>query len=156
MAGVILVLLTHLLQFAQSVQWPERVLPPGAPIVIGIVGEDPFGQTLDQLAAARLANGHPFQVRRLAWNEDLTHCHLLFISPTETQHIDAILAVTRGTSILTVACADGFAARGGMIQMLPVQDGMDYDVNPGAAALARLKISPELVQLARAVRETTE
>ena len=152
MAGVLFVLLIHLLRFAQLVEWPDRVLPANAPIVIGIVGEDPFGRTMDEMAAATRASGHPFVVRRLQWNEDLTKCHVLFISRSETEHIDAILAATHGSSILTVACADGFAKRGGVIELLPVQDGIDYDVNTAAAAQAGLKVGPNLLQLARAVR----
>lgn len=156
MAGVLFLLLSHLLHFAQFVAWPERALPPGAPIVIGIIGEDPFGPTLDGVAAGRRANGHPFVVRRLQWNDVLTSCHMIYISASETDHVDAILAATRGSSILTVACADRFAARGGMIQLLPVQDGLDFDINTEAAAEAHLEISSKLLRIARALRSTVE
>ena len=156
MTGMVLVLLSQLLRFAELVEWPDRVLPPGAPIVIGIVGDDPFGRAIDELTAARRANGHPFEVRRLQWNDDLTNCQMLFITYSETEHIDAILAATRGSSVLTVASAYGFAERGGVIEILPVQDGIDYGVNAAAAAQAHLKVRPKLLQLASAVRETTD
>lgn len=156
MAGVIFVLLSHLLHFAQFVEWPERVLPPGAPIVIGIVGQDPFGRTLDEMTAVRRANGHPFVVRRLQWNDVLTNCHVIFISSSETEHIDAILDATRGSSVLTIACVGRFATRGGVIELIPVMDGFDFDVNTGAAARSHLKISSKLLQVARAIRETAE
>lgn len=156
MTGVLFVLLTHLLHFPQFVEWPDGVLPPGAPIVIGIVGDDPFGRTIDEMTALRRTKDHPFVVRRLQWNEDLTKCHLIFISSSETEHIDAILAATHGSSILTIACVDRFATRGGMIELFPVQDGIDFDVNAGAAALAHLRISSKLLQLAHAIRGTAE
>jgi len=156
MAGVIFVLLSYLLHFTQLVEWPDRVLPAGAPIVIGVVGEDPFGRTIDEMAASRRANGHGFVVRRLQWNDVLTDCNVVYISSSETDHIDAILHETRGSSVLTVACADRFAARGGMIQLLPVQDGFDFDVNTEAVSEAHLTIDSKLVQLARAVRMTEE
>lgn len=156
MTGVLFVLLSSLLHFARSVEWPDRVLPAGAPIVIGIVGEDPFGSTIDQLAAAERANGHPFVVRRLHWDDVLTNCHVVYISSSETEHIDAILQAIRGSSVLTVAAADRFAARGGMIQLLPVQDGFDFDVNPGAIAAAHLTVSSKLLQIANALRGTVD
>jgi hypothetical protein len=156
MTGLLFLLVSQLLHFAQLVEWPDRVLPAGAPIVIGIVGEDPFGHTIDEMTACMRANGHPFAVRRLQWNDVLTNCQVVYISNSEIEHVDAILAATRGSSVLTVACVDRFAARGGMIEVLPVQGGFDFDVNPAAAAEAHLEMSSKLLQLARSVRGTGE
>src|SRR5207244_331763 len=40
---------TFLFQFTQFVDWPARSLPPAqTPLVIGILGQDPFGTFLDE------------------------------------------------------------------------------------------------------------
>lgn len=156
MAGVLFLLLTHLLHFAQFVDWPDQALRAGAPIIIGIVGQDPFGHTIDDMAATSHANGHSFIVRRLQWNDTLTNCNILFITFSETEHIDAILAATHGASVLTVASAPRFAARGGVIELFPAPDGFDFDVNTQAAAEAHLKISSKLLHVARAIRRTVK
>jgi hypothetical protein len=41
-----------LYNFATFVEWPESVRPPaGQPIIIGILGRDPFGTVLDEVVA---------------------------------------------------------------------------------------------------------
>lgn len=155
-AGEYQIKAAYLHHFAQFVEWPQSVLPPGAPIVIGLVGQDPFGRAIDEVIAGKHANGHPLVVRRLRWNDDLTSCHVLFVSSSELQHIGAILDATRGFSVLTVADVDRFAMRGGMIELMTVENRVHFDINAGAAAEAHLRISSKLLGIARAIRSTAE
>src|SRR5437879_13023676 len=47
-----------LYNFAKFVDWPEDAFPDaGAPIVMGILGEDPFGSFLEQIIKTRVING---------------------------------------------------------------------------------------------------
>src|SRR6185295_556777 len=49
-----------LYNFAKFVEWPADAFPDsGSPIVIGVVGNDPFGGTLDQTTSGKTANGRP-------------------------------------------------------------------------------------------------
>ncbi|HEX3582871.1 MAG TPA: YfiR family protein [Thermoanaerobaculia bacterium] len=144
-----------LLHFVQFVEWPKSVLPPGAPIVIGIVGSDPFGRAIEELTGKR-ANGHTLVIRRLRWNDVLTGCHVVFFSSREGEHLAVVLAATRGRSILTVGDAGHFVTRGGVIELVASQGGIDFDVNTEAAAQAHLRISSKLLQVAHALRGTTE
>lgn len=146
----------YLHHFAQFVEWPQSVLPAGAPIVIGLVGEDPFGRAVDEVIAGKRANGHPLTVRHLRWNESMAGCHILFISSSELEHLGAILAATRGLPVLTVSDFDRFTERGGMIELMAAEDRVRFDINTEAVAAARLRISSKLLQVARAVRGTVE
>jgi len=52
--------------FANLVQWPSNSFAqPTSPIVIGILGEDPFGTILDRVLEGKKVNGRAFLVRRL-------------------------------------------------------------------------------------------
>src|SRR5580704_18461005 len=47
--------------FAKLMQWPANAFPqPDSPIVIGIVGSDTFGGTLDATLAGKQVNGRSF------------------------------------------------------------------------------------------------
>ncbi len=155
-AGEYQIKAAYLRHFAQFVEWPQNVLSPGAPIVIGLVGQDPFGRAIDEVIAGKHANGHPLVVRHLRWNDDLTSCHVLFVSSSELQHLGAILDATRGFSVLTVADVDGFAMRGGMIELMTVENRVHFDINTSAATEAHLRISSKLLGIARAIRSTAE
>src|SRR5437762_13934361 len=55
----------YIFNFAKFVSWPSAAFASAnAPIVIGIVGNDPFGSELDQTIAGKTIERHPLQVKR--------------------------------------------------------------------------------------------
>ena len=141
-----------LYNFAKFVEWPGDAFSDSqAPIVLGIVGEDPFGKALDGVILGKTVNGRSLVVRRLRRGEDLRSCHILFISLSEKRHLARILESLKGSSVLTVGEADGFVQSGGVIQLLLEEGRVRFEINPDAAARARLKISAKLMALARRV-----
>jgi hypothetical protein len=139
--------------FAKFVDWPPTMLPPGAPLVIGLIGDDPFGRAIDDVIRRdATANGHRIIVRRLHWNDSLAQCHIVFISSSEIDHLPQILDSLRGVSVLTVADLDRFAQRGGMIELRTIDGRVRFDINSDAATDVHLRISSKLMQLARVVR----
>src|SRR5579859_1986919 len=55
-----------LFYFSQFVDWPPGAFAgEGSPIVIGVLGDDPFDGTLDQAVAGERVDGRPIAVRRL-------------------------------------------------------------------------------------------
>src|SRR5262245_33325459 len=62
--------------FAKLMQWPDKAFAqPDSPIVIGIVGTDPFGSTLRDVLAGKNANGRGFVVRHLRVGAELKDCN---------------------------------------------------------------------------------
>src|SRR5690606_3440364 len=60
--------------------WPDDALPrEGEPFRIGVLGEDPFGNILDETVAGTSFNGHSIAVRRADTPEELNACPLIFI-----------------------------------------------------------------------------
>jgi hypothetical protein len=152
-AGEYPVKAAFLYNFAKFVEWPpETSGGPSAPLVLGVLGDDPFGGTIDQLVAGKTANGRPLVVRRLKWGEDLRQCHILFISSSEHKRLPQILEALRGASVLTVGDMDQFGQQGGMIQFVLEQSKVRFEINIAAGEQARLKFSSKLLALAKTVR----
>ncbi len=64
--------------FAQFVEWPADAFPRSdSPIVIGVIGEDPFGEAITRSMAGKTAKGHPFVVRQLGINPAARQCHII-------------------------------------------------------------------------------
>lgn len=142
-----------LYNFAKFVEWPgEALSDEGSPIVIGIVGADPFGSALDRTIKGQTAQGRPLAVRRLKSGQDLKGCHILFISASETRRIPQILDGIRGSSILTVSEVEQFAHIGGIINFFIEQNKLRLEINVDTAGRARLKISSKLLSVAKVVR----
>src|SRR5947208_4462362 len=104
-----------LFNFAQFVEWPPQAFPDRqVPLVIGVLGEDPFGAYLDETVRDEKVNNRPLAVQRYRRVEEIKSCHILFISRSEAGRLEQILARLKGRHILTVADTEGFALRGVM------------------------------------------
>jgi len=78
--------------------WPPRAFTqPDEPIVIGLLGDDPFGDVLDRIVAGRTINGHPIVVRRATGVAELKGAHVVFIGPSEAGRAAKQCAATRLT-----------------------------------------------------------
>jgi hypothetical protein len=144
---------TFIYNFTKFTDWPSSAFPfSNAPIVIGIVGEDPFGQTMDDVVRGETLGGRPFVVKRLRADEDLRSCHLLFISRSEKERLPALLNQLKGSSVLTVSEINGFAERGGMVNLALANKSVKVEINQSAAEQAGLQISAKLLKLARLVK----
>jgi hypothetical protein len=90
-------------------------------------------------------------LRRAGRPEELRASQIVFISASEHGQLPEILKRLEGAPTLTVAEMDDFAERGGVIRFRMEGDRVRLDINPSAAARARLRISSELLKLARIV-----
>lgn len=142
----------YLLNFARFVEWPADVLPPSSPIVIGVIGDNPFGRGLEEGLRGKLANGHPIQIRHLRWDDmGLSSCQIVFISSSDESHLPQIFTFLAGASVLTVSDIDRFSLRGGIIEFRMVGNRVRFDINRRAAIAARISISSKLLSVARAL-----
>jgi hypothetical protein len=83
--------------------------------------------------------------------DEAAGCQLLFISSSEKGQWRAIMNELRGRNILTISDMDQFAAGGGMIGFIELQDKIHFEINAEAAQHSKLKISSQLLKLARIV-----
>jgi len=144
-----------LFNFAQFVDWPSDAFPDSAtPLVIGVLGLDPFGGALDQTVRDERLGGRRFEVRRYQNVDEIKTCHILFISRSDGDRPEAILAGLKHRPILTVSDADRFAARGGMIRFVSDRNRIRLQLNLAAAEAAHLTISSKLLRVAEIVTPT--
>jgi hypothetical protein len=146
-----------LFNFAQFVDWPpEASASPQAPLIIGVLGDDPFDGYLDDTVRGEKLNNRPFVVQRYRQVEDIDGCNILFIGRTNSRQLEHIMAVLKGRSILTVGDMDNFAQDGGMIRFVTENNRIRFRINVEAAEAAHLVISSKLLRLAEAAPPGTE
>jgi hypothetical protein len=140
-----------LYNFAKFVEWPaDAFTGPASPIVLFVLGVDPFGDALKSLKG-KTANGRPIIVRYAANLGELERCHLLFVSASSMALLPKILQATKSWSVLTVGDVDGFARDGGTINLVNEEQRIGIEINMEAAQRSRLKISSKLLALAKIV-----
>jgi hypothetical protein len=145
--------------FAKFVDWPAAAFSqPDSPIVIGILGTDPFGTIIDKTVQDKRVGARGFVVKRLKWGadpKDLRECKILFVGASERAHLDELVQMLRGLPILTVGETPGFAERGGVIRFVLEDNRVRFEVNVDAARQADLTISSRLLTLARIIQQGT-
>lgn len=140
--------------FAKYVEWPESNGPDsGEAFIIGVLGEDPFGPLLDQLARSKTVGDKPIVVRRFDSFADYTPCHILFVAASERDRLPAILEKLADSPVLVIGDTPGFARRGVAVNFVIEHSKVRFEINPAAAARAGLKISSKLLRLAKIVTE---
>jgi hypothetical protein len=146
--------------FAQLVQWPSTSFAqPDSPIVIGILGTDPFGGAIDRVIENKKLDGRSVVVRRLKWGKDLKdlrECNILFVSSSEKEHLSDVINIVKWLPILTIGETAGFASRGGIINLTLEGNKVRFEVNVEAAKQANLNISSRLLALARIVPQSAD
>ncbi len=137
----------YLVRFAAFVEWPAQSFATSqSPIVICLVGRDPFNGALDRAARGQTAYGRPLAVRRPGTAEAAAGCHILYVGRGGGGMVPggqrAILLVTDGA----------VSADRGMIHFVIDDERVRFHIDLQAASRSRLSISSRLLNLALSVR----
>jgi len=147
------VLLYPLTQF---VGWPITAFAtPEAPFVIGILGNDPFDKTLDEVIHGEKASNRPIIIERYPKDkvEAAKKCHLLFVGMSERDNLRKIMAQLRDRPILTVSDSEGFIRSGGMIHLFKNSENkVRLRICLSVVKTNGLTVSSKLLRVAEIVR----
>jgi hypothetical protein len=138
-----------LYNFVQFTEWPTNVFAgTNSPIVIGIVGPDPFGPALEAILRGENVAGRPLTVQHFAQPADIKSCHLLFITQPEIRHVDEILKIVKDKPILTVCDTDTPATGQVMIRFAVENNKVHFRINAQAARRENISLSSKLLRVA--------
>jgi hypothetical protein len=144
----------YLYQFGRYVQWPANAFPDEkAPLVIGVLGPDPFGNVLEGIARTKKIENRPIMLRRFATMAEYKPCNILFVtSAVSEEERKAAIKKARKSPVLLVGEAPGFAEEGGTINFFLEGNKIRFEINTEVAKQDQLKISSKLLSLAKIVR----
>lgn len=138
-----------LYNFIRFIDWPEEAFSGAEdPILIGVLGENPFEGALERAVTGKTAHGRPIAIRHGKRLEDIGEVHMLYISRSANRNLGPILAQLESKPVVTVGEHPRFTARGGMIRFFLRERRVAFEINPAAAKEADLRISSRLLALA--------
>jgi hypothetical protein len=139
-----------LYNFVRFIDWPNSAFhSANDPLVIGIVGPDPFDSLIYEAIAGENYRGRPIQVEHFKGARDIRHCHLLFVSRANAGELDQILAAVANHNVLTVGETENFLNHGGMIALVTEQNRVRLRINAAAVYHTQLTVSSKLMQVAQ-------
>lgn len=138
-----------LVNFARFAEWPPAAFSnPKQPLVIGVLGPDPFGPMLDEVAREKSIGGRAVVVRRLESWPAAEPVHILFLSKTDKRRMKPLLSAMSSQPVLTVSDQEGFTGQGGVIGFTLDDGKVKFEVNLAAAEQAGVTLSSKLLRLA--------
>ncbi len=144
--------------FIDFIQWPSNIFAnKNTSLKLCILGDNSFGKVLDILVdkhnerSTRQSNRRT--VNYLQRGEDITGCHLVYISKSEESDVQQILSQVKNNPVLTISSLKNFAISGGMIQFYIRNNKVRFFIN--LRTLRREKLQPDanLLRIADLVNE---
>ncbi len=159
----------YLYNFLLFVEWPEPDddekedsgstgnIDSDRPVIIGIVGKDPFGKSFREVEGKPAKAGkRRLEIKRFGRyrkNTDLSGCDLLFVCQSERKYFPEILRPLKGKPVLTVGDWGGFLEAGGMINLVKAKNRIRWEINRTPVKKTQLKMSAQLLRNATRVVE---
>jgi len=145
----------YLYHFVRYVTWPPGTAAAQThTVTMCILGDDPFGTSLEKAGTGLQIDGKRTIVRRVSTAAAAVNCGVLFISASGHAPLDQVIAAVGKRAVLTVSDLPEFTRRGGIIQFVMAGGRIRFEVNLPAAANASLTLSSELLKVALVVRRT--
>ena len=159
--------------FIKFVDWPEeKMADSNEPITIGIIGSKDFIKAFEPVVKKKIKNRNisikyfegyekldRTQEDDRQWNqkmEALKTCHVLMFCSyysVRIKDLSQIIKALKGSPVLTVGETAGFLESGGIINFLVEDKKVRFEINVTAAKKSKLKISSQLLRLAKRVVE---
>jgi hypothetical protein len=145
----------YLYNFANYVEWPASAFPAAdAPFTIGVLGSDPFGAVLDEVAATKKVRDRRIVILRFARADQVQDCQILFIAAavSKSQRAEAMIRLAN-LPVLVICDSGAESGPGGVIHFVTENNRIRFTVNAALAKRSDLRISSKILALAKTVSD---
>jgi hypothetical protein len=135
--------------FVKFIEWPgDRATSKLSNIDICTVGSSSINKASKVFQAASTEKLKLSLVPESNWRNADKHCHILFISASESSAVAEILGTLKTKPVLTVSDSDQFAEQGGMIGFVMSDNKIKIAVNTKSITSAGLRVDAQLLEIA--------
>ena len=146
-----------LYNFTKFVEWPaQHFATEDRPVMIAVLGHNPFGEELEQITRGRRVNGREITIAFIDTPAAAAAADLVFVCAGEESRFEAMNTALRQAQVLTIGESPRFADAGGIITFLREADKVHFVINLESAERAGLKISAQLLKLATEVQRKSK
>ncbi len=147
-----------LYSFGLLVNWPDSTFQEtGGDFRIGVLGDKPYGQILDQIAQKKRLRGRRIVIQRFQSFSEYRPCHVLYVTETvSAEECTSVVTSLRSSSVLIVGETPGFAADGGTMNFYIDGQSVKFELNLTASKRQQLLVNARLSKIAKVVTETQD
>jgi len=132
--------------FSKYVKWPD--VQNSGKFVIGVLGASTIQKDLKVMAAAKQVNGKTIEVKQFNSVAEVSECHILYVSASESGKMNEIISKTKSQSVLIITDKPGLAKKGATINFVEVDGKIKFELNQKNAEARGLKVAGSLASLA--------
>lgn len=144
-----------LVNFAACATWPDRTFDhTNSPVIVGIVGKDPFEGFLEAAVEASSRTRRPgrsLAIRKVSTEAEMKECHILFFAASERRRWRDVRQRLKGEPIMTVGETEDFLEQGGVIKFMLKDQLVRFDISVDSAKTAQLRLDARLLSVADTV-----
>jgi hypothetical protein len=139
-----------LFNFLSYIDWPSSAFELAQdPYVVGVMNGETVLAELLLSATGRSVGGRPVEIRSLHEGDSLKGLHLLYVGPTPTERLSAILGAVVERWTVTVTDGDNGLAKGSAIHFFDTDGRLRFDVSLPAIARGGYRLSSRLLAIAQ-------
>lgn len=136
----------YLVNFLKYVEWPAA----SAGATICVLGGDSLAGPLASYEGRQI-QGREIRIRRVSQLDQLADCQEVFVPDGDEDRFAATIRNLGRQPVLTVGENARFVEQGGGVALVRVDNRLVFDVNLPVLQRAGLKVSPQMLRLARDV-----
>lgn len=136
---------TYIYNFIKYVNWPESA--KSGDFVIGVLGASGVTLELRKLALTKKAMSQKISVVEFSSTNDITKCHILFVTRMASGTIKEAVAKVSNNPTLIVSEFPGLASQGSGINFITKDGKLTFQMNETAIKRYGLQVSSQLLEL---------
>ena len=150
-----LVKTAYIQKITSFISWPEGSnINSSDKIVIGVAGENPFGNKLNEFYKDNTILDKPVDVISITAPSDVKKCHILFLSSSLSKELADYLYETALHDIISIGDTQGYAERGVFFNLMLAGNKIKLQVNYEAMKRNGFKVRSLLLQYAELVGDS--
>lgn len=140
----------YIINFTKFIVWPNQVQNQN--VVMGIIGEDIFGDVLKQMLEARSKVPNNWIITNIKKPEEILSCNIVFINTLDAEIIAQVLKISQNHPILTIGNnINNFCENGGIINFNENATDKKFEINYVQARENGLIIDSRLLSVAKVI-----
>lgn len=136
----------YIYNIIKYVEWPESY--KSGDFIIGVLGDSPVSKELKKLAATKKVFNQKITVVDFKQTNDITKCHVLFISELSSNLMKLALVMVGNNATLIIGESEGLATQGAGINFIKQQDVLSFQINEASIKRRGLQVDSKLKSLA--------
>lgn len=137
---------------ADFVSWPQnKNIAADSTFIVGVFKDDDFFKYLTYLYKDVEFKGMKAKVTLIDNVDNITNCHILFLTKASSESIDEILKLTNNRPILTIGDHSDFGTKGTIVNFYDEKDEVKFEININSYKNSELTIDSRLFDVAKII-----